>query len=465
MFPNLTHPFLGKLILFTCLLLLGTLPLVMAAPGDLIRVSVDSSGAEGNGYSYNPRISGNGRFVAFTSNAPNLVPDDTNTIYDSFLHDRDTQTTTRISLASNGTQADGDSVTNDISSDGRFVALLSFATNLVPDDTNGKSDIFVYDRQTAAFTRVSVDSSGTQADGDSYNASISTGANANGRFITFESEATNLVTGDTNGVYDVFVHDRQTGTTTRVSVDNSGAQGNDDSYSADISSDGRFVTFISDASNLVADDTNNAADIFVHDRQTGTTTRVSVDSNGTQGDKGTEFLPSISGNGRFVAFTSHATNLVPGDTNDRSDIFVHDRDTGTTTRISLDSSGSQSNGGSYRPSISNSSSDDGRFVTFTSEATNLVAGDTNGVFDIFVHDRATGATTRVSVSSSGTEGNGNSYNRPTISGNGRFITFFSESSNLVPNDTNNNGDVFVAEQTGSPTRIYLPILTHSSDRS
>jgi Tol biopolymer transport system component len=169
--------------------------------------------------------------------------------------------------------------------------------------------------------------------------------------------------------------------TARVSVDSSGNQGNCWSSYPSISSDGRYVAFSSLASNLVAGDTNGAYDIFVHDRQTGVTTRVSVDSSGNEGND-ISGAPSISSDGRYVAFESYASNLV-ADTDSGLDIFVHDRQTGMTSRVSVNSSGNKGNGASIYPSMSS----DGRYVAFESDASNLVACDTNGWPDIFVHDR------------------------------------------------------------------------------
>ena len=255
------------------------------------------------------------------------------------------------------------------------------------------------DRNTGATERVSLDSTGTQGNSDSLSPSIS----ADGRYVAFYSFASNLVTGDSNGASDIFVHDRNTGDTERVSVDSGGTQGNSGSYGPSISSDGRYVAFHSFASNLVAGDSNGVVDIFVHDRNTGDTERVSLDSSGTQGNSGSA-NPSISSDGRYVAFYSFASNLVAGDTNGAYDIFVHDRNTGDTERVSVDSSGTQGNSDSANASISS----DGRYVAFFSGASNLVTGDSNGFSDIFVHDRNSGDTERVSVDSSGTQGNSDS---------------------------------------------------------
>src|SRR5439155_1754636 len=203
---------------------------------------------------------------------------------------------------------------------------------------------------------------------------------ADGRFVAFVSFATNLVAGDTNGATDVFVHDRQTGTTERVSVASDGTQGNAASAGAALSADGRFVAFHSYATNLVAGDTNGATDVFVHDRQTGTTERVSVSSGGTEGN-GFSAAPALSADGRFVAFHNTATNLVAGDTNGKTDVFVHDRQTGTTERTSVASDATQGNG----PSAGAALSADVGLVAFHGTATNLVAGDANGAYDVFVH--------------------------------------------------------------------------------
>ena len=245
----------------------------------------------------------------------------------------------RVSVDSSGNQGNGDcSGWGGISADGRYVAFESSASNLVPGDTNGTWDIFVRDRQTNTNTIVSIDCSGNQADGGGLEAIIS----ADGRYVAFQSNATNLVPGDTNGAGDVFVRDLQANTTTRISVDSSGNQGNSFSGQASISADGNHVAFFSRATNLVPGDTNGHDDIFVRDRQTNTNTIVSVDSSGNQGNNDS-FLPSISADGRCVAFDSYASNLVPGVTNGQADIFVRDRQDNTITIVSVDSSGNQGN--------------------------------------------------------------------------------------------------------------------------
>ncbi len=382
--------------------------------------------------------------------------------------------TTRVSVDSAGGQADGGSFYAAISSDGRYVAFQSDATDLVANDNNSQSDIFVHDTQTDTTVIVSVDSAGTYGRDRSYSPSIST----DGRFVTYYSWAANLVTGDDNGVYDVFLHDRDTdenGTfdeagnilTTRVSVvDTTGAQATGgDSKEPSVSSDGRYVAFQSEATNLVTGDNNGASDIFIHDTQTDATVRVSIDSSGSQGTGGYSSNPSVSSGGRYVAFQSTATSLVAGDNNGNSDIFLHDRDTdnnGTfdeagnisTTRVSVvDTTGDEGTGGhSYNASLS----PNGRHVAFESDATNLVTGDSNGNRDIFVHDSQAGTTIRVSVvDTSGAQSEGDS-DSAFISSDGRYIAFDSGAENLVTDDDNSMWDIFVHDSlTGTTTRVSV----------
>ncbi|MHB8974090.1 MAG: SdrD B-like domain-containing protein [Pirellulaceae bacterium] len=346
----------------------------------------------------------------------------------------------RVSVTTNGTQGNDLSNSASISADGRYVAFTSAASNLVPDDTNGFADVFVYDRQADLIERVSIASDGTQANHMSSAPSIS----ADGRYVAFISGASNLVPGDTNRQQDVFVYDHQMNTTERVSIASDGTQTTGLSSDPSISADGRYVAFNSQASNLVPGDTNAATDVFVYDRQTDTIERVSVAANGAQAN-GPCFVygSPISADGRYVAFYSYASNLVPSDTNGTDDIFVYDRQADTIERVSVAADGTQGNGKSGSPSISL----DGRYVGFTSLASNLIPGDTNGTYDNFVYDRQTDAIQRVSVATDGTQGNAESNYPPAFSGDGHYVAFTSAASNLVPGDTNGIGDIFV---TGNP---------------
>ncbi|KAA0236131.1 MAG: hypothetical protein EDR02_01860 [Actinobacteria bacterium] len=380
-----------------------------------------------------PTASGNGRFVAFRSEASNLVADDTNEVTDVFVRDNVAGTTVRISVDSAGQEANAASDLPAISDDGRFVTFRSTASNLVEGDTNGRADVFLRDTQLGLTTRVSVDSAGNQGDSSSDYSAIS----ADGRFVAFDSAASSLVPGDTNDVHDIFLRDTLLGLTTRVSVDSAGNQASWHSENkVSISGDGRYVAFTSWAADLVPGDTNNASDVFVRDTQLGLTTRVSVDSTGNQGLTDSNGA-AISTDGQYVAFMSAAPNLVAADTNDTNDVFVHDRTTGLTTRASVDSTGVQGNDGSVWPNISGT----GRYVTFVSYATNLVADDTNGLGDVFVHDTSSGKTTRVNVDAAHNQANGIT-GWPVISRDGVYVVFYSHATNLVPADSNGAGDFF-----------------------
>jgi cysteine-rich repeat protein len=605
------------------------------ATGLTTRVSVSSAGVAGNGYSVHSSVSADGRFVAFSSTASNLVPDDTNGETDIFVHDRSTGTTERVSLQTGGVQSTGAGYAS-ISADGRFVLMTSAAaldpadhngnfdvyvhdrqtgvTSLVsaitdpapgrglalagtisadgrfvtfgaPDDefvglahpdTNGKGDVFLKDRSTGITRRVSAPAGGGAGNDHSWPPSVTTGVSANGRFVLLFSLASNLVPGDTNDLADAFLYEQTCGNgvvdedeecddgndvsgdgcdedcsitacgngivtageecddgnavvgdgckpdchrdncgdglpglgeecddgnavegdgcdsnctttrcgngvvspseecddgnvlacdgcnpdctpgpvgainTTRESVGTGGVQGVGGRYGAfwtAMSTDGRFIAFSSDFTNLVPGDTNDAIDAFVHDRETGVTTRVSVGPGGVQGDSGT-FLGSMSSDGRYLGLTSGASNLVAGDTNMKHDGFLVDRTTGTTRRVSVASDGTQGNDNSYFAGVS----DDGRYVAFESLSTNLIPGDTNGVRDIFVRDVVAGTTERVSLTSTGQAANGISYN-PSISGDGRMVAFTSRATNLVDGDSNGYPDIFVHDRVTGVTSL------------
>jgi Tol biopolymer transport system component len=406
------------------------------------RVSVSSSGRQSHGDCNVPSISADGRFVAFDSYADDLVSGDTNGADDVFVRDRRSGTTERVSVDSAGAQANGTSHADFISADGRYVVFVSLASNLVAGDTNHAWDVFVRDRLLETTERVSVDSSGVEGDEDSWGGSIST----DGRRVVFSTIARSIVPGDTNGATDVFVHDRVSGRTERVSVASDGAQGNSDSYLGQISADGRYVVFSSYASNLVPGDTNGAVDIFVRDLSAGTTERVNVSSSGMQAwplFQG-EFDCGISADGRYVAFWSDATNLVPGDSNGSPDVFVHDRRTGTTELVSVSSNGTQQRLDFY-DGLYCWISADGRFVSFNTPAGNLAPGDVNDWFDVFVHDRVSGTTELVTVNSAGVQGNQYGFGG-AMSADGRYVSFVSPSTNLVPGDTNGTNDEFVRDR-------------------
>jgi Tol biopolymer transport system component len=402
------------------------------------RASVSTGGTEANGISGLGAMSGDGRFVVFESSASNLVAGDTNGFKDIFVRDRLNGTTELVSSDSAGVIGDSESDDPFISPDGRWVVFYSYATNLVAGDTNGDFDVYIKDRQSGATERISLSTAGAEGDWNARYAAVS----ADGRYVAFSSNSTNMAPGDTNSAYDIFIRDRLNLTTEMVSVDNGGLQGTQQSIYPALSADGRYVAFESNAPNLVPGDTNNVRDIIVRDLVGLTTERVSVDSAGVQAN-GACFWPSISSDGRYVAFHSSATNLVAGDTNATLDVFVHDRQTGTTVRVSVDSAGVQGGGQSLNPTISLT----GRYVTFESAASNLVAGDTNALRDIFVHDRQTGTTERVSIDTAGAQANSLSQ-WAAIAGDGSAVAFQSPATNLVSGDTNVLQDIFVRERGG-----------------
>lgn len=370
----------------------------------------------------------------------------------------ETGVTTRRSVSSSGTQGDDISYFADISGSGRYISFSSRASTLVSGDTNNAYDVFVHDRQLGQTRRVSVSSLGQQAATDSLFPAMS----GDGRYVAFDSGAASLVPGTPSGVIYTFVHDTQTGQTTNVSVNSSGVPANSSSLLTALSFDGRFVAFSSFANNLVPNDNNASSfggqDVFVHDRSTGETTRVSVRSDGGE-QNGFATNPSISADGRFVAFECSATNLVAGDTSSDYDVFVHDRLTGETIRASVSSAGEGGNSFSVGAALSAN----GRFVGFWSDSDNLVPNDTNGVghpalgADVFVRDLLTRETTRVSVNTAGEQGNFGSY-EPDISADGRFVAFWSVANNLVFPDLNGpppsiGGDIFIHDRRTGVTTI------------
>ena len=439
-----------KVIALASSIVLGALALSAAAAGppSTTRVSVSSAGSQADRDSYAAAISADGRYVLLNSIARNLVPGDTNNASDVFVHNRGSGQTTRISVSTGGREGNGSSDSAAMSANGRYIVFASTASNLVEGDTNDASDVFLHDQASGVTTRVSVSRSGRQTNGSSAMPAIS----ADGRYVAFQSFASNLVRGDTNGLSDVFVRDLATGKITRASLTSRGHQarcniGSCESTEPVLSAHGRYVAFQSSATNLVPHDTNRLGDVFVRDRRTGRTTRVSVDSRGRQGggdrtNNGSN-APTISASGRYVVFHSNDSNLVRDDTNRVFDIFVHDRHTGRTTRVSVSSSGAQADQESLGAA---SISSDGRYVAFTSLASNLVAGDANQITDVFLRDVRSGTTTLASLGQAGNQGDdASSATGVAFSANDRYLAFSSWAANLVAGDTNIVADAFVRD--------------------
>ena len=433
-----------------------------AARDDLILVSRASggNGAAGNDHSGGASVSGDGRHVAFQSRADNLSDEDNDAVINVYVRDLQAGTTTLVSRASgaSGPAANSDSGHATISADGRFVAFHSSATNLSANDVNGGTDVFVRDLQAGTTTLVSRGNgpTGAPSDGSSGDASIS----ADGRFVAFGSTATNLSDEDAPGdLQDLFVRDLQASTTTLVSRASATATGDGTvadvaSGAGSISADGRFVAFVSRARNLSDDDRDATDDVFVRDLQTRTTTLVSRASNavGAAAADQNSGSPSISGDGRFVAFTSDASNLDENNLNVK-DIFVRDTQARTTTLVSRASgpTGTPSDGFSTSPSISS----DGRLIAFESEANSLSDANQPGQH-IYVRDRLTNLTALVSRASgaAGAGADGTS-DTPAISGDGRLVAFDSLAANLSSEDNDAFSDVFARDVLG-PLPLAVP---------
>jgi hypothetical protein len=405
------------------------------------RINISTAGDQANDEGFFSEASSNGRFVIFESRATNLVPNDTNFVGDVFLRDRQLQTTELLSVGLGGGPAFGGISTNPhLSADMAFATFSSRSTNLVAGDFNGVEDAFVRDLGSGVIERISVHTNGAEGDG----ASQPSGLSATGRYVVFKSFATNLVDSDTNTTPDIFVRDRMSGTTERVNVSSTGSEGNQAQVpdifagSGSITSDGRFVAFATIASDLVAGDTNDATDVFLRDRTLGTTTRISVSAAGVQGDDETRTVV-VSADGRYAAMGSLANNLVAVDTNTfTTDIFLRDLTTGETTLVNRNEQGTQSVN-----NILHGLSANGRWLVWSTTTVTLIPNDPEtapNVFDIFVYDRTTGEIARVTAGSNTTEAS----SRATISADGRTIAFRSGDPDLVANDTNGLNDYFTA---------------------
>ena len=400
-----------------------------ADSGDIERLPPSVLG-EAADYSYSPSVSADGRYTAFYSNAGNLVPGDMDGLPDIFVYDRQTGQTEMVSVNNYGYNEYGYFYDPSISDDGRYVAFYGWSYYLTDDYADEwRGDVYVHDRQTGLNTRVSVKSNGAHANGGSYNPELS----ADGVNVVFESNASNLVTGDTNNASDIFLHNRNTGVTSRVSVKATNTQANDMSFDPSISADGRYVAFYSYATNLVTGDTNGQSDIFVRDVTAKTTTRVSVGGGGAQGNDWSGD-PIISDNGRYVAFASGADNLTPDDGDEWSDVFIRDRQANTTTLVSRDAAGNPSDGWAQWPSLSA----DGSLVAFDDYA-NLTPGG-NGSQNVYVRNWQTGTIVRASVDGSGAPSEG-SWNG-VLSADGTSVAFDSYSP-LLGSDSNGVEDIYL----------------------
>ncbi|EJL35455.1 periplasmic component of the Tol biopolymer transport system, partial [Caulobacter sp. AP07] len=425
--------------------------------GGVTLVSKNAAGAPGNSYSVEPSISADGTKVAFVSTSNSLLPVDYNNDRDVFVVDLTKGTISSASLGLSGVDAQSVADVRSVvlSADGTKVLFSSDDGNLVAGDTNGNWDIFVKDLLTGVVTRVSTDATGAQSTASPgyYNSYYATFSPDGGKII-FSSSAANLVPGDTNGLVDVFVKDLASGAITRVSTSASGAEATANypgiPEALAVSPDGQKVLFTSAANNLVAGDTNNVNDLFLKNLTTGAIIRVNTDTLGQQTaglNPDRVFGGVFSPDGTKVAFASDAINLVVGDTNNIADVFVKDLLTGVTTRVSTNAAGAQitfaSGGGAGSPAFS----PDGTKIAFVSSADNLVEGDTNGRADIFLKDLVTGVVTLVSTTALGELANGDVGAGLQFTADGDKIVFSSRADNLVAGDGNYTTDVFIKDLT------------------
>ena len=425
------------------------------ASGTTVAVSTGSSvniGATGDSTLTNSstQVSDDGRFFVYTSGASNLVAgnDANGSATDVYWYDSQTGQTVRVSSADDGTQGDKASSNASISGDGSIVAFQSDADNLVAGDTNNATDVFIENPPSGQIALLSQSQTGDIGNGPSYDVSLT----RDFQYAVFVTKATNLFADQQPDFSDIVVEDLLTGVITLVSADASGHQGAGDATDPSISDDGRYVTFLSNAPDLLPGDDSGQTDVYVKDLTTGTLTRVSVGTGGAAPD-GASTEAQISGDGSTIVFASSADNLVDGDTNGVADIFVANRTTGAITRVSKAGDGTPGNSVSENPSIS----DDGRYVAFASYSNNLVDGDTNQHEDVFVADLQAGTMTLVSQGTGGIGADGAS-NLPTINGTGRAVAFTSQATNLVAGDTSAFSNVFVDQINAAPN-IVLNIPT------
>ncbi len=406
---------------------------VSAEPGDVTLASTSDAGVKGNSDSRTTSFSADGTIAAFSSSATNLDPADTDSFNDAYVKDLVTGELTLASTSDTGVKGNSSSSDVALSGDGRLVAFSSNSTNLDRADTDTFDDVYVKDLVTGDLTLVSTSDTGVKGNRYSYGVALS----ADGRFVAFSSDASNLDPADNDGFDDLYVKDLVTGDITLASTSDTGVKAIGFSLDAVLSGDGSLVAFSSDATNLDPADTDGSRDVYVKDLLTGGLTLVSTSDTGAKGNGWTSYS-ALSGDGSLVAFSSDSDNLDPADTDTFYDVFVKDLVTGDLTLVSTSDTGVKGN--SFSAGVALSAN--GRFLAFSSGSTNLDPADTDSVADVYVKDRATGDLTLVSTSDAGVDGNGYSDDA-ALSGDGITVAFSSASTNLDPADTDSFTDVYV----------------------
>jgi len=416
--------------------LLSYSPFAMADGISLM--SLTTEGEIFNQASSIPSVSADGRYLAFRSRGSNGFAQ-------IYVRDRLLETTTLISQNTRGEPSENNSTDAKISSSGRYVVFASKASNLVDNDVNGQYDVFLHDRQLGHTSIISTNSLGELGNDLSRRPAIS----FDEQFVVFESKASNLVANDNNGERDIFVHDLVKHETTRVSLGIFASEANAPSYHSSISGDGRYVAFLSYATNLVLGDINGYVDVFVRDRVSGTTTRESVRGYAVEANYSSG-APNISADGRYIVFTSSASNLVDNDANGEADVFLRDRLYQITNMVSTDLNGVQAAGGSFFSTFSS----DGKYVAFNSKGENFAGGAGSTYLQIYLKDLLSGKLRLISKDQYGNPGNQTSL-RPTISADGRYVGFESVATNFSPTGTHQQTNCFIfSRQRFNFTKLF-----------
>ncbi|MEU6824190.1 hypothetical protein ABZ921_26465 [Streptomyces atriruber] len=404
------------------------------------RVSVGMGGAESNAASTNPSISADGRYVAFVSESRNLVANDTNGTPDAFVRDMLTGKTERVSVKSNGKASHGVVREVSLSPDGRYVVFTSTADDLVSGDPNDLDDVFLHDRDTGRTQRISP--TGASYDGLRSRLTYGPVVSGDGRHVAYASGAEDLVAGDANKRDDVFLYDRKTKRTELAQLTNAGGHGEGDAFEPAFAggSGGRYVAFTSNTTDLAGvEDHASATDVFLRDREKGTTELISVPHGYNR--KTPSWGASLSDDARFVAFTSASRVLRPEGPAPTAahNVFLYDRESKRMRLVGAAQDGTPADAASDDVSLSG----DGRYAAFTSAAANLTPDADDSSADVFLRDMVTGEVRLVSVESEPVSEDTRPGRRTDVTDDGGTVAFDSPAGNLVPADTNGTADVFL----------------------